>query len=297
VTDDAERHVAEFEEHRRRLFGVAYRMLGEVSAAEDVVQDAWLRWDAADRQTIERPAAWLTTVVSRLALDRLKSAQHQRETYVGPWLPEPLVAADDDPADHAELADSLSFAFLHLLERLDPVERAAFLLREVFGHDYVDVAATLDRSEANCRQVVHRAKERLDPDRPARFDPGPDEERRLVDSFLAASMMGDLDTLRSILTDDVIVWSDGGAKQRAARRPVLGIDRVITFVRSIATRKIAAFTDLQIEHARINGDPGVLIIGDGEVFSAMAFELRPDGIASIYTIINTDKLAHLDRPG
>lgn len=286
----------EFEAHRHYLFGIAYRMLGQVSEAEDAVQDTWLRWDAADRAAIERPAAWLTTVVSRIALDRLKSAQRQRETYVGPWLPEPLVATDDDPADHAELADSLSLAFLHLLERLDPIERAAFLLREVFGHDYADIAATIDRSEANCRQIVHRAKERLAPDRPVRFDPGPDEERRLLDTFLGAAITGDLDALRELLTADVVVWNDGGPHQHAARRPVLGPDRVAVFIRGIAAKRERLHGSLRIEHARINGDPGFLLYGDDQLFTAMAFELRPDGIAGIYAVLAADKLAHLATP-
>ena len=290
--------VAEFESHRHHLFGIAYRMLGQVSEAEDAVQDAWLRWDAADRSTIERPVAWLTTVVSRISLDRLKSAQHQRETYVGPWLPEPLLAAVDDPTgdpeQHAELADSLSLAFLHLLERLDPIERAAFLLREVFGHDYADVAATVDRSETNCRQIVHRAKERLDPDRPVRFDPGPDEERRLVDSFLGATLSGDLDGLRAMLADDVVVWSDGGAKQYAARRPVLGRERAAIFITGIAGKRERLHDTIRVEYTRINGDPGILVYGDDHLFMAMAFELRPDGIGGIYSILNADKLDHLD---
>ena len=285
--------VDEFEAHRHRLFGIAYRMLGQVSESEDAVQDTWLRWNAADHSTIVTPAAWLTTVVTRIALDRLTSAQRQRETYVGPWLPEPLVAVDDDPADHVELAESLSMAFLHLLERLDPIERAVFLLREVFGHDYAHVAATVDRGEANCRQIVHRAKARLDPDRPVRLEPGPGEERRLLDSFLGAAVNGDVDGLRTLLADEVVLWSDGGADHHAARRPVLGAVRVANFVRGIAARGLERYSSLHAEYARINGDPGFLVHGDGVLFSAMVFELCPEGIAGIYSVVNTDKLAHL----
>lgn len=283
----------EFEEHRHHLFGVAYRMLGRVAEAEDVVQETWLRWNEADRTAIERPKAWLTTVGSRIAIDRLRSAQARREAYVGPWLPEPIVTSPDDPAEHAELAESLSIAFLTMLERLDPVERAAFLLREVFGHDYDEVAATIDRSSVNCRQIVHRAKERLGPDRPARFDPGPEAERRLLDSFMAAAVGGDLDALHRVLAEDVVAWSDGGVKQHAARRPVVGRDRVAIFVRGIASKRSLLHSELRVEHARVNGAPGFLVYGDGEVFMTMAFDIGADGIKTIHSVLNPDKLDHL----
>ena len=291
MSDDA--RAEGFEEHRHHLFGVAYRMLGGVAEAEDVVQEAWLRWDGADREAIDRPRAWLTTVVSRIAIDRLRSAQVRRETYVGPWLPEPILTSPDDPADHAELAESLSVAFLTMLERLDPVERAAFLLREVFGHDYDEVAATIDRSTTNCRQIVHRAKARLGPDRPARFDPGPDEERRLLDSFLAAAITGDLDSLHGVLAEDVVAWSDGGANQHAARRPILGRQRVALFARGIAAKREQMHAELLVEHARINGAPGFLAYADGDLFMTMAFDIGADGIVAIHSVVNPDKLAHL----
>jgi RNA polymerase sigma-70 factor (ECF subfamily) len=285
--------VSEFEEHRHHLFGVAYRMLARVTEAEDVVQEAWLRWDGADRAAIERPRAWLTTVVSRMAIDRLRSAQVRRETYVGPWLPEPLLTPADDPADHAELAESLSVAFLTMLERLDPVERAAFLLREVFGHDYDEVAATIDRSAVNCRQIVHRAKERLGPDRPARFEAEPDEERRLLDTFIAAAVTGDLDGLRSVLAEDAVAWSDGGPNQHAARRPVVGRERVARFARGIATKRDQMHSDVRVDHARINGAPGLVASADGEVFMTMVFEIGGEGIRAIHSVLNPDKLEHI----
>lgn len=284
---------AEFEQHRHHLFGVAYRMLGRVADAEDVVQEAWLRWDGAARDTIRRPRAWLTTVTSRLAIDRLRSAQTRRETYVGPWLPEPLMTSEDDPAAHAELAASLSLAFLTILERLTPVERAAFLLREVFGLDYDELAATIDRSPVACRQIVHRAKERLGPDRPARFDPGPDEERRLLDTFIVAAGTGDLDALYSVLAEDVVAWSDGGPDQHAARRPVIGRHRVAVFARGIANKRDQMHSELRVDHARINGSPGLVARADGEVFMVMAFDLGPDGIRAIHSVLNPDKLGHV----
>lgn len=284
---------ADFEEHRHHLFGVAYRMVGRVTEAEDVVQEAWLRWNAADRTTIERPRAWLTTVVSRLAIDRLRSAQVRREAYVGPWLPEPLVAVDDDPADHAELAESLSLAFLTMLERLDPVERAVFLLRDVFGHDYDEIAAIVDRSATNCRQIVHRAKERLGPDRPARFAASPADERRLLDSFLAAAVAGDVDALHGVLAADVVAWSDGGAAQHAARRPIVGRDRVALFVRGIAARRARMDSALRVEHARVNAAPGFVAYADDEPFMTMAFDIGPDGIRAIHSVLNPEKLEHI----
>ncbi|MEZ5245324.1 MAG: RNA polymerase sigma-70 factor [Acidimicrobiales bacterium] len=289
MTDPA----AEFEEHRHHLFGVAYRMLGRVTEAEDVVQEAWLRWDAADRAAIHRPRAWLTTVASRIAIDRLRSAQTRREAYVGPWLPEPLLTSIDDPAEHAELAASLSVAFLTMLERLNPVERAAFLLREVFGHDYDEVAATIDRSPAACRQIVHRAKERLGPDRPARFDPGPDEERRLLDTFMVAAFTGDLEALHSVLAEDVVAWSDGGPNQHAARRPILGRARVAIFARGIATKRDRMHSELRVDHARVNASPGLVARADGEVFMAMAFDIGSEGIRAIHSVLNPDKLEHV----
>lgn len=292
---------AAFEAHRHHLFGVAYRMLGSVTESEDAVQETWLRWAEADRAAINSPRGWLTTVITRLTVDRLRSAQHRRETYVGPWLPEPMVRPDlgtssgvhDDPAEHAELADSLSIAFLAMLERLDPVERAAFLLREIFGHGYDEVAPMVDRSEVACRQIVHRAKERLGPDRPVRFDPGPAEERRLVDSFLGAAMTGDIEGFRNVLTEDVVMWSDGGPDRRAARKPIVGIDRVTTFVINIAGRSDSLGGELSMHHVRVNEAPGVAIHVDNDVYMVMAFDIGPDGIRNVHSMLNPDKLGHL----
>lgn len=289
--------VEAFEAQRHRLFGVAYRMLGSVTEAEDAVQETWIRWADADHDVIVKPEAWLTTVVGRISVDRLRSAQKRREHYVGPWLPEPLVRADDDPADHVALADTLSLAFLELLERLDPVERAAFLLREVFSEDYADVAAAIDRTETATRQIVHRAKERLGPDRPVRFDPGPDEERRLVDSFLAAAASGDLDALHAVLADDVVAWSDGGPHRYAARRPVLGRHRVGRFVVGVARRAVERSETLDLHPTRVNGDPGVVAVVDGTPALVMAFQLGPVGIQGVRIVLNPEKLTHLNGRG
>ncbi|MEM8707857.1 MAG: RNA polymerase sigma factor SigJ [Actinomycetota bacterium] len=285
-----------FEAERTRLFGVAYRMLGSVVEAEDVVQDAWLRFDARPDDEIVNASAWLTTVTTRLAIDRLRSARLTREEYVGPWLPEPMLTADvDDPADVVALADSVSLAFLVVLERLDPVERAAFLLREVFSMSYADIAAVLDRTEAGCRQIVHRAKERIDPDRPVRYEPSPDEEQRLLEGFQVALFTGDVDLLASVLADEVVAWSDGGADRRAARRPIVGRDRVVPYLLNLAKRYTDPSVDLGFELVPINAEPGVIISVDGEVTMAMTIEIGPGGIAGLRSILNPRKLDHLRR--
>lgn len=281
-----------FEASRSRLFAVAYRMLGSVVEAEDVVQDAWLRFDAHDGEAIRNPTAWLTTVTTRLAIDRLRSARLTREQYVGPWLPEPVVTGDD-PADQAVLAESITLAFLTVLERLDPVERAAFLLREVFALPYAEIGATLDRSEAGCRQIVHRAKERIDPDRPVRYEPSADEEQRLLDGFQLALLTGDVDLLSSLLADDVVAWSDGGADRRAARRPILGRERVVPYLLNLAKRYVDPSVALGFELASLNGDPGVIITVDGEVEMAMAIEVGPSGVIALRSVLNPRKLDHL----
>lgn len=293
-------HEETFERERRRLFALTYRMLGSVAEAEDVVQDAWLRFAAQDPATIRNAGAWLTTVTTRLAIDHLRSARHHRELYVGPWLPEPLLGTnpDDDPARHVELADSLSMAFLVLLERLDPVERAAFLLREVFGSDYRDVADAVERSVPATRQIVHRAKERLDPDRPVRFEAAPDDEQRLIDGFLEAAIGGDLDRFREVLHDDAVAWSDGGANQRAARHPVVGADRIALFFAGIARKGAAMGVSIDIDRIPVNGAPGLTIHLDGALYLTAAFDLRPDAggdvrIAAIHSVLNPDKLGHL----
>ncbi|MEM9466699.1 MAG: RNA polymerase sigma factor SigJ [Actinomycetota bacterium] len=286
---------ATFEANRSRLAQLAYRMLGSVVEAEDVVQEAWLRFASAEGE-IRNPAAWLTTVTTRLAIDRLRSAQVVREEYVGPWLPEPIVTGDD-PADQVVLAESLSLAFLTMLERLDPVERAAFVLREVFALPYADIAAVLERTEAGCRQLVHRAKQRTAPERPARYEPTPEEEQRLLDGFFAAVLTGDLDGLTTVLAADVVAWSDGGRDRRAARRPVVGRDRVVPYVLNLSSRYLedpAATVDFH--PVRLNGQPGVVVWLDGDVEMAMAFDVGADGIVGLRSVLNPRKLDHLRTP-
>lgn len=288
---DAGDALAAFERERPRLQSVAYRMLGSMADAEDVVQDAWLRWerlDAVGRAAIERPAAWLTTVTSRLALDRLKSAQHQREEYVGPWLPEPVLT-DDDPAATVELAESLTLGFLVVLERLGPVERAVFLLADVFGEPFAAIAPIVDRSEEACRQIASRARRRVREERGV-FRPAAARRDDLVQAFMAACAFGQIDELRRVLTDDVVLVSDGGRDVHAARRPVVGFDRVARLLANLAKRMPA---DTAFVSHEVNGEGGLVFSRDGRAWLVMAFEVADDRIAAIRLMLNPDKLRRI----
>lgn len=280
-----------FDAERPRLRALAYRMLGSMADADDVVQDAWLRWHrlgADGRAAVDRPAAWLTTATSRLALDRLKSAQHQRETYVGPWLPEPVLT-DDDPAASAELAESLTLGFLAVLERLGPVERAVFLLADVFGESFATIATVVGRSEEACRQIASRARRRVRDERRA-VRPEPANSDELINAFMAACAFGDVEQLRQVLIDDVVLVSDGGREVHAARRPVVGFHRVSRLLTSI-TKRLAA--DVAIERHEVNGEPGLVFSRDGAVWLVMVFEQEADRIAAIRLVLNPEKLRHI----
>jgi RNA polymerase sigma-70 factor (ECF subfamily) len=280
-----------FDQVRQRLVGLAYRMLGTMAEAEDVVQDTWLRWNALGvaQAEIARPEAWLTTVCTRVALDRLKSARVQRETYVGHWLPEPL-AVSPDPAEAADLADSLTFGFLTVLERLAPVDRAVFLLADVFMVPFADIAVTVGRTEPACRQIAHRARERVrdghrvvDRDAAARTD--------LVEAFLRACALGDLDELRSVLVADVVLVSDGGAARHAARRPVVGFERVSRLVFNLAKRLPP--DALPVLHP-INGEPGFVVVDSaGEVTFALSLEVVAGAATQVRVVVNPEKLGAL----
>jgi RNA polymerase sigma-70 factor (ECF subfamily) len=272
---------------RPQLFALAYRMLGSTTEAEDVLQEAWLR--ASKATSLDNPAAWLTTVVTRLSLDVLGSARVRREQYVGPWLPEPLVEPVDSPEAHAELADDVSLAFLVLLEELSPAERAAFLLREVFRYDYADVAVMLERSEAACRQLVSRAHGHVD-DRRTRFTASRAQARELTMTFLFACQTGDLGTVTSLLAADAVLVSDGGGKVSAARRPIFGPDKIGRFLIGILAKP---GPEISYVEAIVNGEPGVLGLVDGVVMTAVAAEVRDDVITGIRIISNPDKLVGL----
>jgi RNA polymerase sigma-70 factor (ECF subfamily) len=277
----------EFLAARPMLFALAYRMLGSTSEAEDVLQEAWLR--ASTAADVRNAEAWLTTVVTRLCLDVLGSARVRREEYVGPWLPEPVVSTDDGPEQAAELADSVSLAFLVLLEELSPAERAAFLLREVFRYDYADVAAMLDRSEASCRQLVSRAHQHVD-DRRTRFTADRAKAQELSLTFLLACQTGDLQVVTSLLASDAVLVSDGGGKVSAARRPINGPDKIGRFLIGVLHKPGPPVDYLP---ATVNGEPGVLGLVDGVVITAVAVEVVDDLITGIRIVSNPDKLARL----
>ena len=283
-----------FEAQRPRLIRLAYRMLGSMAEAEDVAQDAWLRWRGADTAAIHDPAAWLVRVATRLALDRLRADKARRAAYRGPWLPEPLI--EDIAEDPVERAEEVSVAFLLALERLSPLERAVFLLHDVFETDYPDVAETLHRSEAACRQLAARAREHVRQAQP-RFHVAHDEAARLAIAFMAAAQRNDLGALKSLLAEDAVMITDGGGKRGAALRPLVGRDDVLGFIHGLIWRQKWPNGLEVVRLARINGAPGAILKApDG--LATMAFE--PDGagrIGAIYVVRNPDKLRALgDAP-
>jgi len=281
-----------FEQYRTLLFSVAYRVLGRAADAEDAVQDAWLRWSAADHTQVLDPKAYLVRIVTNLAVDRLRSAQRRRETYIGPWLPEPILTGPD-VAEDAERADSVSLAMLVVLETLSPLERAVFVLREVFGFSYREVAEAIDRSEASVRQLGHRAREHVEARRP-RFETGRDERRAVTETFLAATLGGDLNRLMELLAPDVTLWADGGGKVRAPRRPIRGARKVATWLAAVVGRPYEGVDprDMSVETVDVNGGPAVVLHGGGRVLSVITVDVDDHGrIATIHTVANPDKLA------
>jgi RNA polymerase sigma-70 factor, ECF subfamily len=280
---------AVFAEQRPKLFGVAYRMLGSVADAEDVVQETFLRWqEVVDAETrIESPSAYLTTMVSRRCLDELRSARRRREEYVGEWLPEPLLEDDRlDPAATTELADSLSTAFLVVLEALSPGERAAFLLHDVFGYEYAELSRILGRGEAACRQLVARARRRVAERRP-RFDVSPDEHARLLTEFLHATQAGDVNGLVSLLAQDAVLRADGGGIVLAARNPIEGADRIARWTIGVMAK---APRDASVELTTVNGLPGAVMRVGGALFGVMAIDVRDGRIQNVYIQLNPEKL-------
>jgi RNA polymerase sigma-70 factor (ECF subfamily) len=287
-----------FQAERPRLTGIAYRMLGSVADAEDVVSEAWVRFQRSDPTTVERPAAWLTTVTSRLAIDRLRSQASRREDYVGPWLPEPVLtpAADpvgpepfDDPAARAELSESLTLGFLVVLERLGPVERAVFLLADVFGEPYADIARAVGRSEAACRQIASRARRRVREERADRTA----ADEHLLAGLVGALAVGDVQGLLDLLSPDVVVVSDGGRDRRAARRPVVGADRVVRLLVSL-TGRVPEGVPIEIQH--VNAAPALVVHHpDGPI--VLSADAGADGrIATVRVQLNPAKTASLEAP-
>lgn len=282
---------AAFDPLRPKLVRVAYRMLGSVADAEDVVQEAFIRWMAADRSQVREPEAYLRQVVARLALDALKSARRRRETYVGPWLPEPLV--EDVEAEAA--ADDVTLPLMLVLERLSPLERAAFLLHDVFGVAFDEIAETLGRDAAACRQLASRARAHVRQERP-RFAAPKARGLEIATAFYAASRSGDISGLRAMLSDDIVFRSDGGGKQRAALRPLVGVDEVMMLQARLASVFEQSASRL-VRYAYIDGLPGFVSIEPGGVLQTTALQIEDGRIVAIYVVRNPDKLRHLAREG
>ncbi|GHE81944.1 RNA polymerase sigma24 factor [Amycolatopsis deserti] len=285
-----------FHQHRKLLFAVAYRILGSAADAEDVVQDAWLKWSAADRSQVADPKAYLARIVSNLALERLRSARHQRETYVGPWLPEPILTTGDS-ADAVTGAESVSMAMLVVLETLSPLERAVFVLKDVFGFSHAEIAEAVDRSEAAVRQAAHRAREHVQARRP-RFPADRAKQREVTERFLAAATGGDVNTLMDLLSPDVTLWTDGGGKVRQALRPVSGAETVAAWFAAIGTVTYqgVAPADMVAELTEINGGPGLVFRGPDRVIATVTFDFDADGrITTLHNVANPDKLGAVAR--
>ena len=282
-----------FEANRGRLFGLAYRLLGEASEAQDVVQDAYLRWERND--TAVSPEAWLTKVVTNLCLNRLTSARAQRERYVGAWLPEPVFTDRSvlGPLETVEQRESLSLGMLVLLERLTPPERAAFVLREAFGHSHREVAEILELDEAHVRQLYRRAREHVGAAR-RRFVVTPEQRRELLERFLAATLAGDVQELEQLLAEDVVAWADGGGKAPAGRQPVVGRDSLVRYlILAVGHPRWARVTAFTVR--TVNTEPAIVFEMDGRLFAVMVPEFDGDRITALHAVTNPDKLAFLAR--
>ena len=285
-TSDSSGRRAAFEAHRGRLWGVAYRMLGSRADADDMVQEAYLRWHGAPTAEVRTPEAWLVTTTTRLCIDRLRQLRTEREAYIGPWLPEPLV--EEAPAADAatELASDLSMAFLALLERLAPEERAAFLLHDVFESDYDEIAGALGKSEAACRQLVSRARRRVREERP-RVQVSAAVRERLVESFMRAIELRDRDALLALFADEAALTSDGGGKAKAAHKVVRGGASVVRFLLGVLR---VAHGHLELEKVVVNGETGLAVRVDGQLVSVMSFATDGRQILGVYSVLNPDKL-------
>ncbi|GAA2404892.1 RNA polymerase sigma-70 factor [Nonomuraea africana] len=292
-----------FQEHRGLLVGVAYRILGSAADAEDVVQEAWLRWSGVDHETVADPKGYLIRVTSRLAIDRLRWAQSRRESYVGPWLPEPI-GTTPDVAERAELADSVELALLVVMETLSPLERAVFVLREAFDLPFSEIAEVIGRSEAATRQLAKRAREHVQDRRP-RFGADRARRREITERFINASAGGDLEALMALLSDDVTLVGDGGGKARAPLRVLAGREKVGRFLTAVATADDIAkfmasigvddYADLTFEVTSVNGGPAVVMSAAGRVVTVISLVVADGRIDTIYLIANPEKMGHL-RP-
>jgi RNA polymerase sigma-70 factor (ECF subfamily) len=285
-----------FQRHRRLLFAVAYRILGTAADAEDAVQDSWLKWSSmppSERALVADPKAYLVRIVTNVATDRLRAAARRRESYVGPWLPEPILTTGGDVADTVATGDSVSMALLVVLESLTPLERAVFVLKEAFGFGYGEIAEAVERSEATVRQAAHRAREHVQARRP-RFRSDPQRQRSVTERFVAAATGGDINSLMDMLAPDVTLWTDGGGKVRQAMRPITGASRVATWFAGIAQRPYQGVVpaDMAVELVELNGAAGVVFRGAGRVIATLSLELDEQGrIVALRNVANPDKLA------
>jgi len=292
---------AVFDEHRGLLVSVAYRILGSVTDAEDAVQEAWLRWSGVDHSGVDDPRAFLVRVTTRLAIDRLRRAKARRESYVGPWLPEPILTRHD-VAEDAAMAESVSMAMLVVLETLSPLERAVFVLREAFGMPHAEIAGVLGRKEEAVRQLARRARDHVRERRP-RFDADETEQRRVTERFLQAATGGDLEALMEVLSPGVTLVADGGGRALAPRRPVRGADKVARFLVAVATEeRVARFLasvgsepsgEVRVRPAQVNGGPGIVITAGDEPISALVLDVSDGAVQTIHLVANPEKLAGL----
>lgn len=277
-----------FNSERSRLLGLAYRILGSLVDAEDVVQDVWIRWSGVDQREIDRPAAWLTTVTTRVCLDRLKSASRRRESYVGPWLPEPILTTAG-PEEAVEAAETLTLGFLAMLDQLDPTSRVVFLLTDVFGYESAEVSTAVGKSPAACRQIASRARKRLRDAKPARPSPG---DRAIADRLMAAIASGDTRAAMALMSEDVVLVTDGGPKRHAARRPVIGRRRVTRFLTNVASRMSSSVV---VEPATVNAAAGFRLSDAAkEQDGAIAIDVTDGVVSAIWVVTNPDKLTHMD---
>jgi RNA polymerase sigma-70 factor, ECF subfamily len=283
--------LATFDQYRGLLFSVAYRMLGSVADAEDMLQETFIRWQQARDEEIRSPRAFLVTIVSRLSINHLQSARARREEYVGQWLPEPIVTGPgSDPLEIVRIDESLSMAFLVMLERLTPVERAVFLLREVFAYEYPEIAAILSQSEANCRQILSRAKQHVSAMRP-RFKTSQNKKKDLLERFFKAVSSGDMQSLLALLASDIVLHSDGGGKGVAALNLIRGVDNVARGAMGAFQKLVPK--DLQIHLTQVNGDPGIVSYLNGKPYSVLTFDASEDHIYAVYVVTNPEKLARV----
>lgn len=283
LTDD-------FLEYRSLLFAIAYRMLGTIMDAEDMVQDTFLKWQTVSKSQVRSVKSYLTTIITRLCIDRLRSAQVQREQYIGPWLPEPIVTdLSADPSYRVELADSLTIAFLMMLERLSPVERAVFLLREIFDYDYDEIGLIVEKSAVNCRQIAHRARQQVTKPR-SRFSSSPEQHQQLTLKFMQACQQGEMEGLLQFLADDITLWSDGGGQVIAALKPIYGAAKVSGFLRAIYRYQSKMDLTPNLNLVQVNGQAGIQFSTSGQVETIAALETAEQQITSIFFIRNPHKL-------